>query len=162
AASIASGEDGWIHMVWNGGSAANPDHQIRYARFAAGAVVRVEEETAPFTVPGFVAAAERGSKGEFLWQEHPSVAVGPDGTLHVAWEARDSTRKARDGRPRPGVACATRSRDGVWSVSGVLDRPPYLGVDDPYPSQSRPTILVDRRGSVHVLCYGAVGESQQI
>jgi hypothetical protein len=162
-AAIAFGADGSIHMVWYGGSAAAPEHQIRYARFATGAGAHIQEETAPFTVPGFPAAPGPGSNPEaILWQEHPSLAVGPDGSIHVAWEARDPTRTSNEGAPRPGVAYATRSRAGVWSVSGILGRPPYLGVDDPYPSQSRPTILVDRTGTVHVLCYGSVASVQQI
>ena len=48
------------------------------------------------------------------------------------------------------------------TVSGVLDRPPYLQVDDRFPSQSRPAILVDGSGLVHVLCYGSVAGVQQV
>jgi hypothetical protein len=162
-AAIASAGDGSIHMVWYGATATDPSHQLHYARFGTVGGARIEAETTPFTVPWPVPAAGGvdTTLGD-LWQEHPAIAVGPDGTLHVAWEARDGSRRSRDGTPRPGIAYATRTRDSVWSVTGVLARPPYLEVDDPYPSQSRPTIVVDRSGTVHVLCYGMVGSVPQI
>jgi hypothetical protein len=162
-AAIAAGGDGAIHMVWYGGSNLDPSHQLRYARFGTVGGVRIEEETTPFTVPWPVPAAGGvdTTLGD-LWQEHPSIAVGPGEILHVAWEARDGSRRSLDGTPRPGVAYATRTRDGRWSAAGVLARPSYLEVDDQYPSQSRPTILVDRSGTVHVLCYGMVGSVPQI
>jgi len=90
------------------------------------------------------------------------MAIGPDGRAYLAWEARDPSRRANDGSARPGIAYATRGPDGAWSVRGVLDRPPYLQVDGPYPGQSRPAILADTSGGVHVLSYGAVGGVQQI
>jgi len=155
-ASIAAGPDGSVHMVWYGGSATKPDHQVRYARFATGKATRIAEERAPFVMPGF------DPKWGELWQEHACIAVGADGTAHVAWEARDPYRRAKDGTPKPGIAYATRSPAGVWSVSGELGRPPYLQTNDRYPSQSRPTVLVDRAGTVHLLCYGAVESVQQV
>ena len=161
-AAIAAGPDGSIHMAWYGGIAGAADHQIHYARFTTGTSTRIEEERAPFRVPGFEAVAANATSPIELWQEHAAIAVGPDGTVHLAWEARDPFRRSSDGLPRPGIAYATRSRDGAWSVSGVLDRPPYLQVDERSPGQSRPSILVDRTGLVHVLCYGSVGGVQQI
>lgn len=162
-AAIAAGPDGAIHMAWYGGIGGATDHQIRYARFTPGSsTTQIDEERAPFRVPGFDAVAANAAVPIELWQEHASIAVGPDGTVHLAWEARDPFRRSSDGLPRPGIAYATRSRDGVWSVNGVLDRPPYLQLDDRSPSQSRPSILVDRNGLVHVLCYGSVGGAQQV
>jgi hypothetical protein len=46
-------------------------------------------------------------------------------------------------------------------VNGALDRPPYLDVGGGS-GQSRPSILVDRAGLVHVLCYGGIDGTQQI
>jgi hypothetical protein len=161
-AAIAYGADESIHMVWYGGSAADPAHQIRYARFGIGPESHIEEEASPFTVPSLTTTSGVDSSASDLWQEHPSIALGPGGTLHVAWEARDGSRRSKDGTPRPGIAYTTRTRDGVWPATGFLGRPPYLEVDDQYPSQSRPTILVDHSGTVHVLCYGAVESVQQI
>jgi hypothetical protein len=149
-------------MVWYGADATGPEHQIRYARFATVETPRIEEQRTPFRVPGFGAVSLKATTPSDLWQEHPAIAVGRDGTVHVAWEARDPSRVATSGVPRPGIAYATRTRDGVWSVSGELARPPYLQVDASYPGQSRPAILVDNAGIVHVLCYGSVGGAQQI
>ncbi|HXS82690.1 MAG TPA: hypothetical protein VN896_08210 [Methylomirabilota bacterium] len=161
-AAIAAAPDGSIHMAWYGGTASAPDHQIRFARFVNGERPRIDDERMPFRVPGFEAVAANAKTPIELWQEHAAIAVGPDGTTHLAWEARDPFRLTADGTPRPAIAYATRSRDGVWSVSGVLDRPPYLQLNDVYPSQSRPSILVDNTRTVHVLCYGSVGGVQQI
>jgi len=160
--AIAAGPDGSIHMAWYGGMAGAVDHQIHYARFSAGSKARIEEERAPFRVPGFEAVAANASKPMELWQEHAAIAAGPDGTVYVAWEARDPFRRSKDGLPRPGIALATRGRDGVWSVNGALDRPPYLQVDERSSGQSRPSILVDRTGLVHVVCYGSVEGVQQV
>ena len=161
-ASIAAGADSSIQMVWYGGTAASPDHQVRYARFNTSGAARLAEERAPFTVPGYAAVVANRPSANDLWQEHASLAIGPDGTAHVAWEARDPSRLAKDGTPKPGIAYATRTRDGRWSVNGVLGRPPYLEVDERCPSQSRPTILVDRSGVVHVLCYGSMSGVQHV
>jgi hypothetical protein len=161
-AAIATAPDSSIHMAWYGGTASAPDHQIRYARFVGGAKPRIDDERMPFRVPGFEAVAANATTPLELWQEHAAIAVGPDGTTHLAWEARDPFRLGADRMPRPAIALATRSRDGVWSVSGVLDRPPYLQVNDRFPGQSRPSILVDGTGTVHVLCYGSVDGVQQI
>ena len=160
-AAIAAAPDGTIHMAWYGGVRGETDHEVHYAHFTTGKSTRIAEEQAPFRVPGFESVAAAASKPMELWQEHAAIAVGPDGTVHLAWEARDAYRRASDGLPRPGIAYATRSPNGAWSVNAVLDRPPYLQVDDKS-GQSRPSILVDRTGLVHVLCYGAVGGVQQI
>jgi len=161
-AAIAAAPDGSLHMAWYGGVASAPDHQIRYARFSTGSTPRIEEARTPFRVSGFEAVSANATTPIELWQEHPSIAVGADGTVHLAWEARDAFRLASDGVPRPGIAYATRGRDGAWSVTGVLARPPYLQVDERSPGQSRPSILVSHAGLVHVLCYGSVGGVQQI
>ena len=161
-AAISAAPDGSIHMAWYGGIAGAADHQIRYARFTTGSSPRLAEVSAPFRVPGFEAVALNAPTPIELWEEHPAIAVGPDGTVHLAWEARDPFRRSSDGMPRPGIAYATRTRDGAWSVNGALARPPYLQVDDHSPGQSRPSVLVDSTGTVHVLCYGSVEGVQQI
>ena len=157
--AIAAGPGGTIHMAWYGGRV---DHQVHYARFRTGPSTKIEDERTPFTVPGFEAVAAGAAKPMELWQEHAAIAVGPDGTVHLAWEARDPSRRAGDGLPRPGIAYATLSPGGAWSVNGVLDRPPYLDVREGSSGQSRPSILVDRAGLVHVLAYGGVGGVQQV
>jgi hypothetical protein len=160
--AIAAAPDGSIHMVWYGGITGAADHQIHYARFSTTGSPRVDEERIPFQVPGFESVATLAPAPIELWQEHAAVAVGPDGTTHVAWEARDPFRRTPDGMPRPGIAYATRAPGGGWSANGVLGRPPYLQVEGRYSSQSRPSILVDGSRTVHVLCYGSVGGVQQI
>ena len=161
-AAIAAAPDGSIHMAWYGGIAGAADHQIRYARFTTGSSPRLAEVSTPFRVPGFEAVALNSPTPIELWEEHPAIAVGPDGTVHLAWEARDPFRRSSDGVPRPGIAYAARTRDGAWSVNGALARPPYLQADDRSPGQSRPSVLVDGTGTVHVLCYGSVDGVQQI
>jgi glycosyltransferase Alg8 len=161
-ASIAAAGDGTLHMAWYGGSALAPAHQIRYARFAADPALRVVEEAEPFTVAGFELAYPGIPTGDELWQEHPCLAVGADGLLYLAWEARDPMRRSATGSPMPGVAWAVRNADGTWSPGGALTTPPYAQVDARYPSQSRPTILPGPAGVMHILCYGSVGGVQQI
>ena len=161
-AAIAAGPNSTIHMVWYGGDASGAEHQVRYARFSAGSTPRIEEVLTPFRVPGFAPVAAVAATPMELWQEHPAIAVGRDGTTHVAWEARDAFRLSGSGVPRPGIAYATRSPDGVWSATGQLARPPYLQVNEAFPSQSRPAIVVDGAGVVHVVCYGTDGGEQQI
>lgn len=161
-AAIAAAPDGSIHMAWYGGIAGAADHQVHYARFTTGSAPRIAEESVPFSVPGFEAVALNAPSPIDLWQEHPAIAVGGDGTVHLVWEARDPFRRSSDGLPRPGIAYATRTPAGVWSVTGALAHPPYLQVDDRSPGQSRPSVLVDHAGLAHILCYGSVGGVQQI
>jgi mannuronan synthase len=160
-ASIAAADDGSIHLVWYGGSALAPAHQIRYARFAADPALRVVEESEPFPVSGFELAYPGIPGGDELWQEHPCIAAGPDG-LYLVWEARDPSRRNPSGALQPGVAWAVRGADGTWSPNGPLATPPYAQVDASFPSQSRPTILAGAAGEMHVFCYGSVGGVQQI
>jgi len=160
-AAIAAGPDGQIHMAWYGGADSSPDHQVHYARFSTKGAARMEELRSPFTVPGFANVAVGAAKPIELWQEHTSLAVDRDGKAYLAWEARDPSRRTGDGTPKPGIALATRSPDGKWSVNGALGRPPYLQVDERYPGQSRPSIVASDSGVVHVLCYGSVDGAQQ-
>ena len=161
-ASIAIAADGSLHLVWYGGSEANPAHQVRYARFVADPALRVAEESEPFSVPGFDQAYGGHPSGDELWQEHPCLATAANGLLYLVWEAHDAARRNSKGQPQPGVAWAVRGADGRWSTIGTVARPPYAEVDGKYPSQSRPTIVPGAAGEMHVLCYGSVGGTQQI
>jgi len=58
-------------------------------------------------------------------------------------------------------ALVRRGTDGTWTRYG-LGRPPYLQVNEQFPSQSRPSIVADTGGTVHVICYGSVSGTQQI
>ena len=162
AASIALGGDGSIHLVWYGGTALAPAHQIRYARFAAGGAPRLLEESEPFPVAGFERVYLGPLTGDELWQEHPCIASTPDGRVQLVWEARDPSRLNAQGGPQPGIAAAVRDTAGNWSASGPLAAPPYLQVDAHFPSQSRPTLAAGPGGALHVICYGSVGGVQQI
>jgi hypothetical protein len=159
--SLDVSADGNVHLVWYGGTAIQPAHQIRYARFTMTGLFQLAEEMQPFTVAGFESVYTGVLTGEELWQEHPCVATGPDGT-YLAWEGRDRSRLNPVGAPQPGIAWAVRGADGLWSVSGTIDRPPYAEVDARFPSQSRPTLVLAPNGDMHLLCYGSVGGVQQI
>jgi hypothetical protein len=161
AASIELGGE-FLHVVWNGGSVDQPSHQIRYARVSRAPSLSILEEIQPFTIKGFRSARDQAAPDEELWQEHPACAMGSDGALHVVWEARDAVRTSSNGAPTPGIAYATRGSNGTWSQRGELARPSYLQVDERFPSQSRPSILVDSLGSLHVICHGSVAGTQQI
>jgi hypothetical protein len=160
-ASIAITGDGFVHLAWYGGSASDPAHQIRYARFSTTGGVQLAEEVQPFLVTGFDLVYP-GASGDELWQEHPCIATGSDGLLYLVWEGRDATRVNSQGSPQPGIAWAVRGGDGAWSVSGPVGAPLYAEVDSKFPSQSRPTLVTGASGEMHIVCYGSVGGVQQI
>ena len=152
-----------VHAVWYGGQNTYPQptaHQIQFARVQRGTPMAILESGTPFYVAGYESVYPSPSDND-LWQEHPVAVADAEGNLHVVWEARDRyCLNASTSKPIPAVAYARRTAaTGSWSVSGTLDRPPYLlpGVCQ---SASRPIPLLDAGGTLHVVAYGAMAGSK--
>jgi len=165
--SICLGSNQTVYIVWAGGktfSQSDPGiaHQIRNAAVEFGGGLKLGKEEQPFVVTGFSDVYDVPYTNEQFWQERPSVAKTIDGILHVVWEARDKNRLADDGTPYPAIAYAWRDPSGKWSVSGPIDRPPYLSAQGISEAQFDPLILTNGTDPIHVLCTGDVDERNQI
>jgi hypothetical protein len=166
ASALSALGDGNLHLVWYGGNASDTSsvdfaHQINYARFQQGASLVIAEMDQPLTVTGFDSAYSAPYNSNDLWQEHCSSVIAPDGTLHVAWEARDAYRM-KNGKPSPGIAYMFRRADGTWSQTGQVTTPNYLAVSGLSTSQSRPKPILQANSLLHIICYGSVKGVQQI
>lgn len=118
--ALAIGPDDVIHLAWADTSSGIWDI---YTRLTDGGVTFSE----PIQVNAEATSTARG---------HPTLAIGPDGSVHVAWE---------------------EMRDGDWDIyyarsdGGEAFSSPTLVSDDATGTdQIRPTIAVGRDGSVHL------------
>jgi hypothetical protein len=118
---VAIGPGAEVHLVWADTGSGIWD--IYYARSVDGGVTFSE----PIQVNAEATGAARG---------HPTLAVGSDGSVHVAWE---------------------EMRDGDWDIyyarleGGEAFSPPTPVSDDATGTdQARPTIAVERDGTVHL------------
>lgn len=87
--AVAVGPDGSVHVVWHDDTPGN--YEILYATKAPGG-----KWSAPINISN--------SSGSSYW---PSMAVGADGSVHVAWH--DDTSDNWE------ILSASRGPDGLWS-----------------------------------------------
>ncbi len=132
---------GRIHLVWNGTDLqkSQGDRQIKYARS--------ENRAVAWSSPKNVSLVE-GYEGQALWQEHPDILAGRDNMLYAVWEGRDKTSKHQQIK-------FSRSSDGgeTWSQ--------WRNVKPSDRAQSRPTILQDYEGLLHISAYSPQKENKQ-
>ena len=119
--ALVVGSDHQIHLTWADNSSGTWD--VYYARSADGGA----NFSQPVTVDSEATGAARG---------HPTLAVGPDGSVYVAWED---------------------TRGGDWDIycarsdDGQAFSPPVLADDDATgKDQAQPTIVVGRDGTVYL------------
>lgn len=141
--SIAIDRQDRLHVVWYGAdatSATGDENQIKYVYSTdGGATWSTWRNIAPVA----------GYGGEERWQEHPTVFVSDDQTLHIVWEGRDEWYN------RAAQIKLTQSYDGgqTWSPWHNLAPTKY--------SRSRPS-LVARGDTLYAFAYGSHGGIQQV
>ncbi len=143
--SIAVDSEEILHSVWYGSDAldANDNRQVKYSTSLDKGLTWSQWVNIA-NVPGY--------SGEGLWQEHPNILVGKDDVLYVVWEGKDLDHKNQQIK-------LVKSLDGGKSWNNWTNIKSV-----PTRSQSRPTILQDGTGRLHVIMYAALGgnEIQQI
>lgn len=136
--SIAIDSKGVLHVAWYGSDSPKykDDRQVKYSRsLDSGKTWSQWINIAP--VPGY-------SGGRF-WQEHPNILVGKDNTLYAVWEGKDLRNKNQQIK-------FTRSLDGGNSWSS------WINIKEvPGGAQSRPTIVQDSTGRLHIIMYSTLG-----
>ncbi|MDQ3250296.1 MAG: glycoside hydrolase, partial [Chloroflexota bacterium] len=142
--SIAIDAKDNLHLVWYGADAQNPgenQHQIKYVRSTDGGVT--------WSAWRNIVAVE-GYQGQTLWQEHPTLQVGPDDQLYVVWEGRDQDY------PETIQIKFAKSGDGgsTWSA--------WRNVAPATRDRSRPTLVATPGNQLYLLAYSSIKGVRQI
>ena len=124
--SLAVGPDGTVHIAWaEKAGSSYPD--IYYKSYVIGT-----GWSSPFLV-------SQNCPG---WSDYPSLAVGPDGTVHIAWFDTSWDSDTNDDilyrRFEPGVGWTPKENiiPNIW---------PYV-----YPYDNRPSLAVGPDGTLHL------------
>jgi len=132
--SLAAGPDGALHLVWYGAdvkSRSKNERQIWYARSLNGG--------ATWSPPANISNVP-GYGGQELWQEHPTITIGPDGTIYVTWEGLFQTDSYRQ------LKLVTSTDGGSsWSAAG--------DVSSSAANQSRPSLVMLDADTFLVMAY---------
>jgi hypothetical protein len=168
APALALGLNETVDLAWYGAN-TNSDSDPGVARQLRTAHVKTSNANLsqfslqePISILGFENAYESPYVDSQFWQEHPALAMSSVGTLYLAWEARDASQ-GHAKKPSPQIALIERGANGRWSKSGSTITPPYI-----FPkknissSQSRPSIVIDKKNGLHITAYGAVNKKQQL
>lgn len=137
-----------LHVVWYGADDDSEkqlnNRQVKYSHSADGG--------RSWTNWKNIALVD-GYDGEDYWQEHPYVLTGAQRELFVAWEGKDENNKNQQIK-------FSKSFDAgeTWSQwENVRETPGN--------TQSRPTMVLEKNGRIHLLAYssfGNGGDKQQI
>jgi hypothetical protein len=142
--SIAVDSKGVIHIVWYGSDDLNTknNRQIKYANSHDQGQSWSGWRNIAF-IPGF-------AETEDMWQEHPSIFVGKDDTLYVAWEGKDY--KNSDQQIKFSVSVNGGNNWSPWKNVNVM----------PNITQSRPSLVEDNKGKLYLFMYSSGGDSDNI
>lgn len=145
--SIAIDSKGTLHVIWYGADSKEQinNRQVKYSRSTDGGKTWTSWKNIT-KVSGYKSSQE-------YWQEHPMIFAGNDNTLYAAWEGKDSKYSKQQIK-------FSRSVDGgnswsKWKNIRVTSNN----------TQSRPTILQDNQGRLHILMYSSYkssADTQQI
>lgn len=119
--AVAAAPDGVVHAVWD--DHRGGEDRIRYARFVPGSGWGSPETIAAPGVP----------------VEAPTVALAPDGRLHVVWVASIAAGKA--------LVTRTREPAGDWGSPIELSDPGWLAGD--------PCMIAESTGDLHLVWQDA-------
>lgn len=140
--SIALDSKSVSHMVWYGSDTnAQPNNrQIKYANS--------QDSGASWSPWRNISYVSGYSPKEDHWQEHPSLLVGKANILYVVWEGKDEKNKLQQIK-------FTRSDNGgnTWIPwKNVLKTEGF--------TQSRPTLVEDGEGKLHLFMYSSSGNKE--
>ncbi len=145
--SIAIDSGGTLHVMWYGADSKEQvnNRQVKYTRSSDGGKTWTRWKNIT-KVSGYTSDEE-------YWQEHPMIFAGADDALYAAWEGRDSKYSKQQIK-------FSRSVDGGDTWSKWKNVKVTSGN-----TQSRPTVLQDDEGRLHLLMYSSyrsASDTQQI
>lgn len=134
--SIAIDNKDVIHVVWYGADSEKDENnrQVKYSN---------SKDFGETWSPWINLSVVDGFDGENLWQEHPDILTTKDGKLYVVWEGKDSENKNQQIK-------LSVSSDGGNSWSKWVNINPTTNA-----SHSRPTIIEDTSGRLHIFMYSS-------
>ena len=131
-----------LHVIWYGAdnNTREGNRQIKYIQSQDGGQTWSEWLN--------ISPVESYNNGDY-WQEHPYISVGEEDELYVVWEGEDSQNNNQQIK-----FTKSQNRGKSWSHWQNISVTPGA-------TQSRPVILQDRAGTVHVLMYSSLGKNIQ-
>lgn len=142
--SITIDSQNILHLVWYGSDIEDErgNRQIKYSKSIDGGKTWDNWKNISPVL---------GYSGNDYWQEHPNMFGGSDDELYVVWEGKDIKNNHQQIK-------FSKSMDSGQSWQNWIN----IGVSSKN-SQSRPTIVQDKNGRLHVLMYSFLGgQAQQI
>ena len=156
--ALAIGSNDVLQVVWYGepgGSANGVDRQIWYSRWLGNAWLT--PKIIPLHIDGFQQAADLTH-----WQEHPDIIVDRFdlARVYVVWEGTDlanlSIQNCRSTNCDTPMFTVSTDAGNTWSsVPGGLNGTYYKLAQPNAQSHSRPCIVQDSSGVLHVVWYGS-------
>ena len=144
--SIAVDKSNYVHVVWyglsNSDSSYDEGRQVYYS---------VSKDFGKTWSNAKNISRVDGYDDEDYWQEHPYILTAGDSELYVVWEGKDKANEEQQTK-------IVKSLDGgaTWSNWKNLQATPNN-------TQSRPTMIMDDSGILHLFVYSSVGaKTQQI
>lgn len=140
--SLAADYQGNIHVVWYGADLRNQegDRQIKYSHSIDGGQTWSKE---------IIVSYVEGFSKQSLWQEHPDITVAKEGKIYIVWEGKD---KENDNQQIK--LSVSSDNGGTWSKWKNIQ--PTANS-----SQSRPSIISDKDGRLHVFMYSNQDQKNQ-
>lgn len=137
--SIAVDSKGTVHAVWYGSDTVGQENnrQIKYARST--------DQGASWSGWRNISYVSGYSAKETFWQEHPSLLVGNDDTLYAVWEGKDN----QNGNQQIKFSKSDNGGNSwtPWKNIGVA----------PANTQSRPSLVEDKKGDLYAFAYSSEG-----
>jgi hypothetical protein len=140
--SIAVDSNDIVHVVWYGSDSKDEprNRQIKYTKSIDGGNTWDNWKNISLVF---------GYSNNDYWQEHPSISVGRNNELYIVWEGKDAKNNYQQIKFSK-------------SINGGQDWTQWINISTlPNNTQSRPSIVQDNNGRLHVLMYSSLGEQTQ-
>ena len=140
--SITIDSQGILHLVWYGSDSEikQGNRQIKYTKSTNGGDTWDQWKNISIV---------SGYDGNDYWQEHPNIFASYSNELYVVWEGKDVKNEHQQIK-------FSKSVDGGQSWQDWVN----IGIS-PNNTQSRPSIVQDSNGKLHVLMYSSMNEQAQ-
>lgn len=140
--AIAIDSRNGLHIVWYGAdnNTQEGNRQIKYIQSQDGGQTWSEWLD--------ISPVESYNNGDY-WQEHPYISVGRNDELYVVWEGKDSQNNNQQIK-----FTKSQNMGKTWSHWQNISVTPGG-------TQSRPVIIQDSAGKLHLLMYSSLGKSIQ-